>query len=121
MDEEGLREKFAQSTNIKGVFRRPIQPPGFGLVPRTSDFEMGDGTPGLSALKMPPMAQNQLGNRLAEAREKFFTMDEICTELSALSTCTATLVGDCCVDRKRVPTNSIPPVAECSGAGQGTR
>jgi hypothetical protein len=62
---------------------------------------MWDGASDLSALKLSSMAQNQLVNSLAEAREKLFTLDEICTELSAFSTCTATLVADCCVDRKR--------------------
>src|SRR6266487_3012269 len=101
MNEERLRKKFAQSADIKGVFRRPIHPTGLGLVPRTGHFEMRTGTSGLSALKLPPMAHNQLVNSLAEAGEKLFTLNEICTELPPFSTCTATLIADRCVDRKR--------------------
>jgi len=62
---------------------------------------MWDGASGLSALKLSSMAQNQLVNSFAEACEKLFTLDEICSELSAFSTCPATLIGDGCVDRKR--------------------
>src|SRR6266567_4069286 len=100
MNEERLRKKFAQSANIKGVFWRPIHPARFWLVVNTGDFEMRNGTSGLPAFELSSVAQNQLVNSLAEAREKVFTLDEICTELAPFSTCTATLVADCCVDRK---------------------
>jgi len=47
------------------------------------------------------MAHNQLINTLADDGEKFFALDEICTELAAFSTDTSALITDGGVDRKR--------------------
>jgi hypothetical protein len=71
MNEEGLGEKFAESANIKRVFRRAVHPTGFGLVHGSGDIERRgmppSHSPEIYVLKLPSMAQNQLVNGLAEA------------------------------------------------------
>ena len=105
MNEEGLWEKFTQSANIKGVLRRSVHPARFGLLRGAGDFKRRGGPSGLSseihAFELSAMAHNQLINTLADDGEKFFALDEICTELAAFSTDTSALITDGGVDRKR--------------------
>ena len=47
------------------------------------------------------MFTNRCAYSFAEAREKLFAFDEICTELSAFSTYSPALIAYGCVDRER--------------------
>jgi hypothetical protein len=100
-----LREKFAQPTDVKGVFGSAVHPSGFRLVFRAGDVE-GRGVPPGSfsescVLELSAMAQDELVDRFTEAREKFVTLNEICAKLSPFSPGSPARIADGCVNRKR--------------------